>query len=370
MRSNIVGYEWPLSGTIQVVYQTGDSHIRVLVAGQDGRWRDEDITRVAGGPELETPIITAYTWSTGRTQQIDYISPMSDGHIHELVTLQDHPWSYENLMDQHTGAPPSDGVDIVGYGWEAGGTKHVVYTADDGHIHELSAGVSGPWRYTNLTQAAGAHQTESRILAAYPWDAQKTRQVVYLGDDGHIHELAAGVEGSWSHQDLTSLAAAPLAEPSALSAYAWQTGSTKQVVYTGENGDIYELTAGADGQWKYSDLTALAGAPLAAGSALSGFAWETGQSKQVVYVGNDRHVHELALEQNGQWKHTDLTQHIHAPEAADDVIVGHEWSAQFAKHVIYLDRNSNPHIHSLLFTHGGNWKHTDLTNAAGAQPLV
>ena len=370
MHSNIVGYEWPLSGTIQVVYQTGDNHIHEMVAGQNKRWRDDDITRVAGGPELETAIITAYPWPDGRTRQIDYISPMSDGHIHELVMLQDHPWTYEDIMDQPTGAPPSDGIDLVGYAWRADGSKYVVYTSPDSHIHELSVGVTGLWRYTNLTQAAGAHPTESRILAAYAWEAQKTRHIVYLSPDGHVHELMVSIGGPWRHQDLTDLTGTPLAQTSALSGYIWQGGGTKQVVYIGTDGDIYELVAGADNQWKYTDLTEVTAAPLADGSALVGFAWETGLSKQVVYVSADHHVQELLQEQGGQWKHTDLTQHIHAPEASNDVLVGHEWTAQFAKHVVYLDTSENPHIHSLMLMHGGSWKHSDLTDLTGAQALV
>ena len=94
MPSNITAYEWPLNGTTYIAYQTGDNHIHEMAAGQDGRWRDDDITRVAGGPELEDAIITGYTWPDGRTQQIAYASSISNnGHIHELVMLQDHPWS-------------------------------------------------------------------------------------------------------------------------------------------------------------------------------------------------------------------------------------------------------------------------------------
>ena len=36
---------------------------------------------------------------------------------------------------------------------------------------------------------------ESHVLAGYAWDAQKGRQVTYITADGHIHELAVGVDG-------------------------------------------------------------------------------------------------------------------------------------------------------------------------------
>ena len=51
MPSNIVAYEWPLNGTSHIAYETGDNHIHEMVIGQKGRWIDDDITRVAGGPE-------------------------------------------------------------------------------------------------------------------------------------------------------------------------------------------------------------------------------------------------------------------------------------------------------------------------------
>ena len=167
MTRNIGAYEWPLNGTTHVVYEAADNHLHEMVIGQDEAWRDDDLTQVAGGPELEEAIMTGYAWPTGRTQQIAYVSPMSNnGHIHELIMLQDHPWSYENLMAQPTGAPPADGLALVGYASKAGGTKHVVYTGPDGHIHELAAGVSGMWRYTNLTQVTGAPLAEGATLAA------------------------------------------------------------------------------------------------------------------------------------------------------------------------------------------------------------
>ncbi|MFL5690385.1 MAG: hypothetical protein ACJ795_01140 [Ktedonobacteraceae bacterium] len=151
-------------------------------------------------------------------------------------------------------------------------------------------------------QAAGTPLVESRILTGYAWEAQQTRQVAYLNADGHVHELQAEVNGSWKHQDLTHLFEAPLAQEAALSGYVWQIGETKQVVSIGEDGDIYELAAGADKQWSLTDLTAATSAPLAAGSTLAGFAWETGRSKQVVYVGGDHHVHELTLKPKSVWK--------------------------------------------------------------------
>jgi hypothetical protein len=319
MPSNIVGYEWALEGTAQVVYETGDNHIHEMVSGRDRRWKDDDVTRVAGGPELESAIIVGYAWPDGHTKQIAYTSPMdASGHIHELVIRQGNTWSYADLMKQTIVVPPSDGNALAGFAWKAGRTKQVVYTSGDGHIHELMMEVGGPWH----------------------------------------------------HIDLMEITNAPPADGSTLVGYAWENRGTKQVVYTGNDGNIYELEGRMDGRWRYADLMQFTNAPLPGGSALAAYAWETGNTNQVVFVGRDRHVHELTMDANGSWSHIDLTHLLRAPDAANDVIVGYEWSAQFAKHVVYLDKKENPHIQSLMFRSGSSWQHVDLTGLTGAPEIV
>src|SRR6266516_4815174 len=99
--------------------------------------------------------------------------------------------------------------------------------------------------------------------------------------------------------------------------------------------------------------------------------WIThGGTKESAYMGRDRHVYELMMDTNGTWSHTDLTQHMRAPDANNGVLVGHEWSSQFAKHIVYLDTRENPHIHSLMLLHGNPWQHRDLTDLTGAQSIV
>ena len=371
MPSNIVAYEWLLNGTTHIGYETGDNHIHEMVIGQEGTWRDSDITSIAGGPELEDAILAGSTWPDGHTQQIAYASAMNaNGHIYELVMYQDHPWSVEDILSQPIGAAPADGFALIGYAWKAGGTKHIVYSGRDGHLHELSAGVTGMWKYADLTQVTGAPLVENALLAACVWEAGKTKQVVYVSGDGHIHELMSGMDGAWKHTDLMDAAGAPLAGDSALAAYVWETGGTKQVVYTGNNGDVYELVCGQDTVWTFADLTGLTGAPLAAGTALTGYAWETGSAKQVVYVASNHHVYELRLSIQGTWEPTDLTQLLGLPEASFDTIAAHEWTPQFAKHIVFLDNGKNPHIHSLMLKHGGQWQHTDVTSLTGSQSIV
>jgi hypothetical protein len=371
MSSNIVAYEWPLKGTAHIAYETGDNHIHEMVLRQKGTWRDSDLTRLAGGPELEDALLAGSVWPDGHTQQVAYASPMNaDGHIYELVMYQDHPWSVEDIMQQPIGAAPADGFALVAFAWKAAGTKHLVYTGRDGHLHELSAGVTGLWNFTDLTQATGAPPVANALLAAYAWESGKTRQVVYVSEDGHLHELMGGLDGNWSHTDLTGVTGAPLAGTTSLVAYAWETARVRQVVYTGDDGNIYELVCGQQGTWTFADITSRTGAPLASGSALAAYAWETGNAKQIVYVGSNHHICELRMPLQGAWEYTDLTQLLHVPESSEDVIAAHEWTPEFAKHIVYLDTAENPHIHSLLLKHGEQWQHTDVTKSTGSQSIV
>jgi hypothetical protein len=319
MPSNIVAYEWPLNGTAHIAYETDDNHIHEMAIGQKGTWRDNDITRAAGSPELENAILAGFSWSDGHTQQIAYTSLMdANGHIYELVMYQDHPWSVEDIMRQARDAAPADGFTLVGYAWKAAGTKHLVYSGRDGHLHELSAGIRGLWKYSDLTQVTGAPLAENSLLAAFAWETGKQRQVIYVSGDGHIHELMSGM----------------------------------------------------DGVWKHTDLTTVAGAPLAGDSALAASAWETGRAKYVAYVGSNNHIYELQMPLQGAWEHIDLTQLLGAPEASEDDVAAHEWTPEFAKHIVYLDTAENPHIHSLMLKHGRQWQHTDVTGLTGSQSIV
>jgi len=373
MPSNIVGYEWPIDGTKHVVYVTGDDRIHALVE-KGKRWIDTDVTQSANAPTvpLDVAIMTAYSWSTGRTQQIDYVSPAdSAGHIRELVQREGAAWSYEDLMAQPTGAPSADGTALIGYSWRGNGTKHVVYTSGDGHIHELSAGTVGMWQYTNVTQQANAPIIEGATLTSFAWEAQESRYIAYISGDGHIHELAAGKDNKWQHTDVTEKTGTPDAgEDSSLVGYVWESQGNQNLIYTTDEGRIYALTAAKDGTWKSTDLLEQTQAPKAFGSALAGYVWTTGNAQQVTYMSEDGHIQELSAGTDGTWSHTDVTQTTNAPIAVNDIIVGFEWSSAFAKQIVYLDRAENPHLHELMLEHGSAWKHTDITTLTGASDLV
>jgi hypothetical protein len=272
-------------------------------------------------------------------------------------------------MKQVADVPPSDGTVLIGFAWKTGKSRQVIYLSPDSHIQELSVGVDGRWHHTDLTQLTGAPLIEDVALAAYEWEARGTKEIFFRSADSHVHELRTEVGGPWRHTDLTDLTGVPLAQGPTLAGYAWEMQGTKQVAFIDSDGDIYELAAGTDNRWRYANLTEIATAPLMSGSALTGFAWETGEAKQVVYVGTDHHVHEL-MDGPDTRIHTDLTQMLGAPEASDEIIVAYELPSRFAKHIIFLDTKENPHIHAFMLEHGGSWRHRDLTSLTGAPELV
>jgi hypothetical protein len=196
-----------------------------------------------------------------------------------------------------TGAPAAAAKSpLSGYAWESYPTKQDVYLTPDGHIHELYVTRGIPWSHADLTDLAGAPAAAANSpLSGYAWEAYNSKQVVYLTPDGHVHELYVTPGIPWSHADLTDLAGAPAAAAnSPLSAYAWEAYNTKQLVYLTPDGHVHELYVTPGIPWSHADLTDLAGAPAAAAnSPLSGYAWETYNSKQVVYLTPDGHVHEL-----------------------------------------------------------------------------
>jgi hypothetical protein len=174
---------------------------------------------------------------------------------------------------------------------------------------------------------------------------------------------------SWHHQDLTTLAGAPVnisGDPTSFfnpTSFFDPTSSALHVFYRGWDVHMHKLWW-QNGVWQHTDLTPLAGAPATtAGSPTSPFA-APGRAEHVFYAGNDYHIHELRWE-NGVWQHTDLTPLAGAPANAIGNPTSFFNAAGSAYHVFYSATDSDHHIHELR-GESGVWQHTDLTTAADA----
>ncbi len=76
-----------------------------------------------------------------------------------------------------------------------------------------------------------------------------------------------------------------------LHGYDWPQGGTKQIAYVDSQSHVMELLLGYGDPWQWVDLTTLTGAPPASGSALAGYTWSAGGTKQVVYVDGQEPRH-------------------------------------------------------------------------------
>jgi hypothetical protein len=346
----LVGYSWGTGGSKQVVYLDGNGHVHVLYVTVGGSWAHADLTSLApGAPSAVGPALAAYSWEVGRSKQIVYLD--AKGHVHELYVTPGAAWAHADLTSLAAGAPPAVGTALAAYSWEVGRSKQVVYLDANGHVHELYVTLGGGWAHADLTSlAAGAPPAVGPSLVGYSWEVGPSKQVVYYTGDGHVHELYVTLGGGWAHADLTSLATgAPPAEgppfQRGLTAYSWEVGPSKQVVYPTANGHIHELYVYAGGSWAHADLTETAPGAIGGGPPLVGYEWEAGSSKQVVYfdpINND--VNELWVRPGGNWQYANLS-HITGFGGASirSPISAYSWYTGGSKQVVFLTSDGNVH---------------------------
>jgi hypothetical protein len=239
------------------------------------------------------------------------------------------------------------------------------------YLEPAGATMGKAWAPANLTALTSAPPAVAMPLSGDGWNNGGCQQINYLSGDGHIHELSVPTLGAWAHADLTQITASPSASGVSLVAYVWEGGQSKQVVYLTGDGHIHELYVRTGGNWAHADLTQLAGAPPAAGTSLAAYGWESGDCKQVVYLTIDGHVHELSVTHGRGWAHADLTALTGAPPAfrswlssAQSPLAAYSWEIALSKQVVYL--TADGHVHELYATLGGGWAHADLTAVTGA----
>jgi hypothetical protein len=151
-------------------------------------------------------------------------------------------------------------------------------------------------------------------MVGYEWRDGRCQQIALVSEDGHIHELYMASGASWQHADLSALTGAPTAT-NILTGYAWDSGHSKQIAYVGREGHIHELYVEAGKTWRHVDLTELAQAPVSQITSIAGYAWSAGDSKQVAYVGNDGNVRELWMPRHNGWKAANLNKIVMAVPA-------------------------------------------------------
>jgi hypothetical protein len=132
-----------------------------------------------------------YVFAAQGTEHVIYVG--QDYHIHELW-YGGNLWQHNDLTNAaaNAAAAPSVGDLSVpfGYVFESQGTQHVNYQGPDNHIHELWWDNSG-WHYNDLTNAANAPSASFKPGGpiGYAFEAQGTQHVIYRADNFDAVEL-------------------------------------------------------------------------------------------------------------------------------------------------------------------------------------
>jgi hypothetical protein len=285
--------------TNAVVYRSSDGHIRELSLPVGATsWHAGDLISLTGGTASAgnpSGYVRSDAWST-------VVYRGTDAHIHELgLAPGSTSWQVGDLTAL-TGAPNASG-DPIGFVRNDLVNAVVFQSASDNHIRELKlAHGSGSWATDDLTALTGATAAAGKARGFVRSDGFTS--VVYRGTDNHIHELGLAVGSStWQVGDLSTLTGATAAsgDPAPyVRADEWST-----VVYLGSDGHIHELgLAPASSSWQVGDLTSLAGAPSASAGP-TGYVRADFVST-VDFQSSDNHIHELQLTSTG-WTQADLT---------------------------------------------------------------
>ncbi|TVR47027.1 MAG: hypothetical protein EA402_02045 [Planctomycetota bacterium] len=185
----------------------------------------------------------------------------------------------------------------------------IVRTDQAGHVH-LHPG-TGPsvnmHRLLDIPPAAGP-------ACAWHWGLEGSRHISYRDIEGAIHELLE-LKGIWYHAPLSEQTGAPAASSDPL---GYAPSDHEHVIYLGSDGHVHELCF--DGRdWHHHDIHALtAGTPAAA--AAPGGGYILGRH-HIAFKGVDGHAH--ILRHNRDWRHHSLDElgtidgHLHFSSCGD-----------------------------------------------------
>jgi|GEM_PF-2373739 len=241
-------------------------------------------------------------------------------------------------------------------------------------IMGTTAMAAGNWAAADLTAIAGAPPAASAPVGFTTNLSGQgpVARVVYRTRTGHVEQLYLAGGGTWKKADLTAIAGAPVAAsaPFGFTTSLSGQGPVARVVYKTTPGHIEQLYLSGGGTWKKADLTAIAGGTIAV-SAPFGFVTNlTGQGPvaRVVYRGGSTgaDIEELRLSGGGTWAAEDLSAMAGAPPATS-AAVGYTTNlagqGPLAR-VVY--QTSAAHVEELSLAGGGTWKKSDLSATTGA----
>ena len=178
----------------------------------------------------------------------------------------------------------------------------------------------------------------------------------YTGANEHIIQYHAGGTAGSTVEDVTAAAGAPLAASvsGGLTSYSLP-GDAEHVYFIGSNLHVNELVC----CWSVNDVSAAAGSPYPTSTgALTSFVDSAGE--HVFYLGANQNVYQLWYSYgSSEWFLQDLTTSSGGPLAAAGSHLT-SFADSFGEHIVYM--GTNEHVYQIYYNSShGNWVDQDLT---------
>ncbi|HYP05248.1 MAG TPA: hypothetical protein VER03_03355, partial [Bryobacteraceae bacterium] len=295
---------------------------------------------------LDTWAIANHTARTAdyALYSVGLVQPPALGRFAAIRVGSDVPYlmvEARQRVDQFDAGIPSEGVIVYRVqtrdplGWAQNGIAPVelltpqalgvgqVYTADTGvRVHVLS-GIAGG--FVVRVEDANKHVVDrsaefNKPAASGPptvcvLPGLGVHNIAYRDTSGHLHELWRNAQGAAGTTNLTANAGAPLAAGDPF-AYMDPTTNSEILLYRGADANVHCLYW-STGPVGHDNLTGSVGAPRAAGNPVGWFTPGDG-FHHVVYRGGNNHLFEFSWTGPNQAAYGDLTALASAPAAAGD----------------------------------------------------
>jgi len=285
--SALCGFPTEFNQQQHVHFIGADQHVHELVF--DNGWQHNDLSALGAAPVVvaATTPLDGYVTGYNQQQHVNYIG--TDNHVHELY--YDGEWK-DNDLTLLAGAPDVFDAALAGYSTEFNQQQHVNFIGADSHVHELY--YDNGWRHNDLTQLSGAPAAApDSPLDGYATAFNQQQHVNFVGTDARVYELV--YDNGWRFTDLLAAAGVmnlSVAPASKLDGYSTEFNSQQHVHFAGSDGHIHELWY--SNSWQHNDLTQQAGSPAPrVGSPVVGFPSPFNQQQHIMYLDGLSHVIEL-----------------------------------------------------------------------------
>src|SRR6266481_1434272 len=346
-------------GITNVFYESaGDQHIRHFWCCQSGSWVADDTTALAAFAvtgAANTPLVMA-----GNN---DFYYLGSNGHVQSLHNYSggnsSGTWGVYDL-EGNVGGPPFSGTTLAAYVDAAHGLTNILYEGNDQHIHDFWCCRSGSFVQDDLTNIAAGGVAGA---ANTPIFLSQTNDLYYIASSLGARELynwsGAISQGTWNNNDITGLSGTPVSSGSTFFAYFDRTSWVTNVLYESSDQHLRHVWCCTASGWTADDLTGLAGANPAVNTPLV-----MASLNDLYYLGSDQHVYELYNWSSGNtpggWHRNDLNGITGGAAFSGNTLFTYK-DASGLTNVFY--ESSDQHLRHFWCCQSGTWVADDVSAA-------